>query len=95
MFVVWDEHHQTAAQMLEDLGFIQVPRDRRIPFETMVSLPDLQAVLGEINKGYVRLDRYCTSFRSSPHLPFSGDQIFSIPNSFAHLPLDESGMTSN
>jgi hypothetical protein len=95
MFVVRDEHHQTAIQKLKDSGFTQAPPDRRPAPEIMESLPDPQAVLDEINKGYERLDRYCTSFQFPPHLPFSGDQIFLIPNSFAHLPLDNVDMTSN
>lgn len=95
MFVVRDEHYQTAIQKLKDSGFPQAPPDRRAAPEIMESLPDPQAVLDEINKGYERLDRYCMSFQFPPHLPFSGDQIFLIPNSFAHLQLDNLGMTSN
>ncbi|KAJ5958268.1 uncharacterized protein N7479_005418 [Penicillium vulpinum] len=95
MFVVRDEHHQTAIQKLTDSGFTQAPPDRRPAPEILESLPDPQAVLDEINKGYERLDRYCTSFQFPPHLPFSGDQIFLIPNSFAQLPLEYVDMTSN
>lgn len=95
MFVVRDEHHQTAIQKLKDSGFTQAPPDRRAAPEIMESLPDPQAVLNEINKGYERLDRYCTSFQFPPRLPFSGDQIFLMPNSFAHLPLDNVDITSN
>lgn len=95
MFVVREEHYQTAIQKLRDSRFTQAPSDRRAAPEIMESLPDPQAVLDEINKGYERLDCYCTSFQFPPHLPFSGDQIFLIPNSFAHLPLDHLSMTSN
>lgn len=95
MFVVRDEHYQTAIQKLKDSGFTQAPPDRRPAPEIMESLPDPQAVLDEINKGYERLDRYCTPFQFPSHLPFSGDQIFLIPNSFPHLPLDDVDMTSN
>ncbi|KAL4942111.1 hypothetical protein BDV06DRAFT_212144 [Aspergillus oleicola] len=95
MFVVRDEHHQTAIQKLKDSGFTQAPPDRRAAPEIMEFLPDPQAVFDEINKGYERLDRYCTSFQFPPRLPFSGDQIFLIPNSFAHLPLDNLGIPSN
>ncbi|KGO63856.1 hypothetical protein PITC_054820 [Penicillium italicum] len=61
----------------------------------MESLLDPQAVLDEINKGYERLDRYYISFQFLPYLLFSGDRIFLIPNSFAHLPLDNVDMTLN
>ena len=95
MFVVRDEHHQTAIQKLKDSGFTQAPPDRRVAPEIMESLPDPQAALDQINKGYERLDCYCTSFQFPPHLPFSGDQIFLMPDSFAHLPLDNIDMASN
>jgi hypothetical protein len=60
MFVVRDVHHQTAIQKLKDTGSIQAPPDRRAAPEIMESLPDPQAVLDEINKGYECLDPYCT-----------------------------------
>lgn len=95
MFVVRDEHYQTAIQKLKDLEFIQAYPDRRPAPEILASLPDPQAALDEINKGYERLDRYCTPFRFPPRLPFSGDQIFLMPNSFVHLPLVNLDTTSD
>ncbi|CAG8909254.1 unnamed protein product [Penicillium egyptiacum] len=73
MFVIRDEHHQTAIQKLKDSGFPQAPPNRRAAPEIMESLLDPLAVLNKINKGYKRLDRYCTSFQFPPHLPFSED----------------------
>ncbi|KAJ5555218.1 hypothetical protein N7535_007658 [Penicillium sp. DV-2018c] len=93
MFVVRDEHYQTAIQKLKDSGFPQAPPDRRPAPEVLESLPDPEAVLEEINKGYQRLDRYCSSFQFPPHFPYSGDQMFLMPNSFAHLPLQKGDMS--
>ena len=95
MFVVRDEHYQTAIQKLKDLEFIQAYPDRRPTPEVLASLPDPQTALGEINKSYERLDRHCTPFQFPPHLSFSGDQIFLMPNSFVHLPLDNLDTTSD
>jgi hypothetical protein len=65
MFVIREEHYQTAIQKLKDSGFIQAPPNRRPAPEIIESLPDPQAVLNEINQGYERLDRYYTSFQST------------------------------
>ncbi|OQE44996.1 hypothetical protein PENCOP_c002G06395 [Penicillium coprophilum] len=88
MFVFRDEHYQAAIQKLKDSGFPQAPPDRRPAPDILESLPDPQAALGEINRGSERLDRCCTSFQIPSYLPLSGDQVFLIPNSFAHLPLE-------
>ena len=96
MIVVRDEDHSAAIQKLEDSGFIQTLPDRRPAPEIMESLPNPQAALDDINEGYKRLDRYYASFQLPDYdLDFSGSQIFLIPNSFAHLPLDGIIMTSD
>lgn len=61
------------AQRLE---IYQAPPDRRPAPEIMESLPDPQAVLDDINKGYQRLDRYCTSFQFSSRLRSVGTKYF-------------------
>lgn len=95
MIAVRDEDHPAAVRKLEESGFIQAPPDRRPAPEISESLPDPGAVVDEINEGYSRLDRCCTSFQL-PHydLYFTGCQIYLAPNSFAHLPMDDIGITS-
>lgn len=79
----------------KDLEFIQAYPDRSPTPEIMASLRDPQAALDKINKSYERLDRYCTPFRFPPRLPFSGDQVFLMPNSFVHLSLENLNMISD
>ena len=95
MIVIRDEDHPAAVRKLEESGFVQAPPDRRPAPEILESLRDPKDVVHEINRGYSRLDRYCKSFQLEHYdLYFTGCQIFLIPNSFAHLPMDDIGIIS-
>ena len=85
--VVRDEDYQVAIRKLLDSQFVSTAPNRNLRPEVMEHLPDPQAVLAEINKGYRRLDLSSTTFNYPSHYSERKEQVLLIPNSFAHLPL--------
>ena len=93
--VVQDEDYKAAIRKLLDSQFISTAPNRNPPPEVMERLPDPQAVLAKINKGYGRLDLSSTTFNYPRHYSERKEQVFLIPNSFAHLPLGLTDSTSS
>ncbi|KAK2803381.1 hypothetical protein FQN50_007040 [Emmonsiellopsis sp. PD_5] len=86
MVVVQDEDLEMATHKLGNSGFIPSSPNRNPAPEIMAELPDPQAVLRKINKGYERLDHSCKTFNCPSHLTGSFRQVLLIPASFARLP---------
>ncbi|EEP82175.1 predicted protein [Uncinocarpus reesii 1704] len=95
MLVVRDEDYTVACQKLKDAGFTQTFPDRAPAPEVLAAHPDPQKVIDEINAGFKRLDRSCTVFDYPAHHPHLGTQVFLLPNSFTHLPLQNIALSSH
>jgi len=85
--VVRDEDYQVAIRKLLDSQFVSTVPNRNLRPEVIEHLPDPQAVLTEINKGYRQLDLSSTTFNYPSRYSERKEQVLLIPNSFAHLPL--------
>ncbi|KAI9759524.1 MAG: Golgi mannosyltransferase complex subunit [Chaenotheca gracillima] len=93
--VVRDEDYQTAIQKLLNAGLVAADPDRSPPPEVLANLPDPEAAVRKIYKGYQRLDQSATTFKYPSCNAERQEPVFLVPNSFAHLPSWPPGSTSS